>query len=169
MVPRIWVRLHGGLWAHRDRTRRARGMSRRVHAALHKAYLENLGGYISLLTEFDGPPVFPHKPMGVFIAPAAKIGRNVTIYQQVTIGKNDLPTSKGFGSPTIGHDVYIGAGAKIIGNVTVGDGARIGAGAVVVRDVPPGATVVAAPAHVRILPRPQEPEELDEPPAGEPS
>lgn len=148
---RILVRLSGGWWALRERTVRARGPLRRVYAGVYKLYLEQLGGYVSLLTTFAGPPRFPHKPIGVFIAPGAVIGQGVTIYQQVTIGKNDTETSPRFGSPTIGDGVYLGAGAKVIGAVTVGAGARIGAGAVVVRDVPAGATVVAAP--VRVLER----------------
>ncbi len=159
MLVRILVRLSGGWWAHRERTLRARGPLRRLHAAVHKLYLEEFGGYISLLTTFAGPPAFPHKPIGVFVAPGAVIGRGVTVYQQVTIGKNDIETSPRFGSPTIGDGVYIGAGAKIIGAVTVGAGARVGAGAVVVRDVPAGATVVAGP--VRVL------ERRDEPAAGD--
>ena len=126
----------------------ASGLRRKVYIAVYKLHLETYGSYVSVPTTFAGPPTFPHKPMGVFIAPDARIGRNVTIYQQVTIGMNDLAGSKGYGAPTIGDDVYIGAGAKIIGKVTVGDGARVGAGAVVVHDVPPGATVVSRPATV---------------------
>ncbi|GEL94982.1 serine O-acetyltransferase [Cellulomonas composti] len=152
MLPRIWVKAYGGWWAHRQVTVRARGPRRRIEASVHKLYLEGFGGYISLLATFDGAPTFPHKPMGVFIAPGAVVGKRVTIYQQVTLGKNDTETSPRFGSPTIGDDVYIGAGAKIIGAVTIGARSRIGAGAVVVQDVPADSTVVAAP--VRTIARP---------------
>ena len=152
MLVRILVRLSGGWWAHRERTVRAHGPLRRVHAAVHKLYLEEFGGYISLLTTFAGPPRFPHKPTGVFIAPGAVIGRDVTIYQQVTIGKNDIETSRWFGAPTIGDDVYIGAGAKILGPVWIGDDVQVGANAVVIHDVPAGAIAVGVPAQIRLRP-----------------
>ena len=64
---------------------------------------------------------------------------------QVTIGSNTLVDSKGQGAPTIGDNVYIGAGAKIIGKVTIGNNVRIGANCVVTKDVPDNTTVVSAP------------------------
>ena len=147
-----WVRLHGGFWKYRTRIVAMSGGRQRAHAFVYRRYLEYLGSYISLLASIDGPPKFPHKPTGVFIAPQAKLGRNVTIYQQVTIGRNETVGSRGFGSPSIGDDVYIGAGAKIIGNVRVGAGAKIGAGAIVVSDVPAGATAVSPAAIIRSAP-----------------
>ena len=84
----------------------------------------------------------PH-PNGVVIHQDAIIGRNSMIMQQVTIGI----TANG-GPPTIGSDVYIGAGAKILGKINIGDGARIGANAVVLCDVPPHTTAVGAPAKI---------------------
>lgn len=148
MIPRIWVRLSGGWWRHRERCLRARGPWRRVLVAVYKMYVEEHGGYVALGAEFAEAPRLPHELLSVFIAPGSRIGRRVTIHQQVVIGKNDDPTSSRYGSPTIGDDVYIGAGAKVIGAVQVGDGARIGAGTVVVKDVPAGATIVSAPAVV---------------------
>lgn len=62
------------------------------------------------------------------------------IYQQVTIGSNDLQNSRR--APTIGNNCLIGAGAKIIGNVHIGDNVRIGANAIVVDDVPDNCTIV---------------------------
>ena len=88
------------------------------------------------------PFATPHGLAGIFISYGAAVGEGCTIYHQVTIGSNTLPDSRGQGAPTIGSNVYIGAGAKIIGNVVVGDGARIGANAVVTFDVPANATVV---------------------------
>ncbi len=79
---------------------------------------------------------------GIFISGGAKIGKNCTIFQQVTIGSNTLKGSKKIGAPIIGDNVYIGAGAKIIGNVVIGDNVRIGANAIVVNDIPDNATVV---------------------------
>lgn len=72
------------------------------------------------------------------------MGDNCVIFQQVTIGSNTLQDSKYYGAPTVGNNVYIGAGAKIIGNVHIGDNVRIGANAVVVRDVPENTVVVMA-------------------------
>ncbi len=69
-------------------------------------------------------------------------GSGVFIEHQVTIGAERRA------SPTLGNDVFVGAGAKIIGAVSIGDGARIGANAVVVKDVPPYTTVVGIPARV---------------------
>ena len=85
---------------------------------------------------------FPHGLCGVFISGGAIIGKNCTIFQQVTIGSNTLEDSKHVGAPTIGDNVFIGAGAKIIGNVKIGDNVRIGAGAIVVDDVPNNSTII---------------------------
>ena len=86
----------------------------------------------------------PHGFYGIFISATAKIGRGCTIFQGVTIGSNTLLDSKNAGSPTIGDNAYIGAGAKIIGNVKIGNNVRIGAGCSVTRDVPDNCTVVQA-------------------------
>jgi serine O-acetyltransferase len=88
---------------------------------------------------------FPHA-VGVVVSNAAEIGRDVTIFQNVTIGGKESGARAGF--PKIGDGVTIYAGAIVIGGVAVGDGATIGAGAVVLDDVPVGATVVGSPARV---------------------
>lgn len=62
--------------------------------------------------------------------------------QQVTIGSNTLKDSKHFGSPIIGNNVFIGAGAKIIGNVHIGNNCRIGANCIVVKDMPDNSTAI---------------------------
>lgn len=84
----------------------------------------------------------PHGLSGIFISSGASIGAGCTIFQQVTIGSNTLADSRGAGAPTIGQNVFIGVGAKIIGNVTIGDNVRIGANCVVTSDIPDNATVV---------------------------
>ena len=89
--------------------------------------------------------VFLPHPQGIVIHSQTRIGRDVVIGHQVTLGGRDVSPA----APTIEDGVYIGAGAKILGGVTVGRGATVGANAVVTRDVPPGATVVGAN---RILP-----------------
>lgn len=82
----------------------------------------------------------PH-PHGIVISPYAHIGESVTIYHQVTIGANEHKVNYK-NAPTIGNNVYIGAGAKLIGDIKIGDNVVIGANAVVTKDVPDGYTVV---------------------------
>lgn len=84
--------------------------------------------------------------MGVVIGETAEIGDDVTLYHGVTLGGTSL--DKGKRHPTLGNDVVVGAGAKVLGPVTVGDGARVGSNAVVLKDVPEGATMVGIPARV---------------------
>lgn len=105
---------------------------------------------ISIDAQIASPLILPHGVCGVFITQSAVIGSNVVVFQQVTIGANTIKDSKSYGAPTIGNDVYIGAGAKIIGKVIVSDNVRIGANAVVVKDVPCNALVVCAEPRVII-------------------
>jgi serine O-acetyltransferase len=83
--------------------------------------------------------------LGVVIGETAEIGDDVYIYHQVTLGGTS--SERGKRHPTIGNNVIIGAGAKVLGAIMVGDGARIGANAVVVAPVPAGVTVVGIPAR----------------------
>ncbi len=80
---------------------------------------------------------------GVVIGETAEIGDNVLIYQGVTLGGTGKNTGKRH--PTIGNNVLVGAGAKILGPFKVGDNSRIGAGTVVLEEVPPNSTVVGVP------------------------
>ena len=84
--------------------------------------------------------VFLPHPMGIVIHNGSRIGQDVVIGHQVTLGGRDLTA----GAPDIGDGVYIGAGAKILGAVRIGRGATVGANAVVTKDVPDGGTVVGA-------------------------
>lgn len=93
-----------------------------------------------------GKGLFIDHGMGVVIGETAIIGDNCTIYQGVTLGGTGKDTGKRH--PTIGNNVMIGSGAKVLGPFTVGDGAKIAAGAVVLDTVPAGATVVGVPARV---------------------
>ena len=83
---------------------------------------------------------------GVIIGETAIIGDNVTLYQGVTLGGTGKEQGKRH--PTIGNNVMISAGAKILGSFTIGDNSKIGAGSVVLEEVPPNSTVVGVPGHV---------------------
>ena len=85
--------------------------------------------------------VLPHGLSGIFITGNAVIGTNCTIFQNVTIGRNNDVSSKGYGSPIIGNNVLLGAGSIIIGKCSIGNNVKIGAGVVVSFDVPDNATV----------------------------
>ncbi|MFL5900262.1 MAG: serine O-acetyltransferase [Solirubrobacterales bacterium] len=82
---------------------------------------------------------------GVVIGETAEIGERVTLYQGVTLGGTGF--QRGKRHPTLGDNVTVGSGAKLLGPIVVGDGAKIGANTVVIEDVPPGATVVGNPGH----------------------
>ena len=83
---------------------------------------------------------------GVVIGETTIIGDDVLIYQQVTLGGTGKESGKRH--PTLGNNVIVGAGAKVLGNITIGDNVRIGAGSVVVEDVPEHSTVVGIPGRV---------------------
>lgn len=83
---------------------------------------------------------------GVVIGETTEIGDNVTLYQGVTLGGTGKETGKRH--PTIGNNVMISAGARVLGSFTVGDNSKIGAGSVVLSEVPPNSTVVGVPGRV---------------------
>lgn len=93
-----------------------------------------------------GEGLFIDHGSGVVIGETAEIGDNVTIYQGVTLGGTGK--EKGKRHPTIGNNVVVSAGAKVLGSFTVGDNSRIGAGSVVLKEVPPDSTVVGVPGKV---------------------
>ena len=93
-----------------------------------------------------GRRLFIDHGMGVVIGETAILGDDITIYQGVTLGGTGK--QKGKRHPTIGNNVTIGAGARILGNVTIGDNCRVGAGSVVLRDVGPNSTIVGVPGHI---------------------
>jgi serine O-acetyltransferase len=93
-----------------------------------------------------GPGLFIDHGMGVVIGETAEVGKNVTIYQGVSLAGTSLKREKRH--PTLGDNVVVGAGAKVIGAIYIGDNSRIGAGSVVVRDVPPNSVVVGVPGRV---------------------
>lgn len=93
-----------------------------------------------------GKGLFIDHGMGVVIGETTIIGENCTIYQNVTLGGTGKEHGKRH--PTLGNNVLVGAGAKVLGPFKVGDSARIAAGAVVLNEVPPNSTAVGVPARV---------------------
>ena len=93
-----------------------------------------------------GKGLFIDHGMGVVIGETSIIGNNVTLFQEVTLGGTGK--EKGKRHPTIGDDVVIGAGAKVLGDITIGDNSYIGANAVVIKDVPQNSTVVGVPGRI---------------------
>ena len=93
-----------------------------------------------------GRGLFIDHGMGVVIGETTTIGRNVTLYQGVTLGGTGK--QRGKRHPTIGNNVVIGTGAKVLGDITIGDNSMVGANAVVVRSVPEHSTVVGVPGRI---------------------
>ncbi|MFZ5753665.1 MAG: serine O-acetyltransferase [Bacillota bacterium] len=93
-----------------------------------------------------GEGLFIDHGAGVVIGETAEIGDNVTIYQGVTLGGTGK--EKGKRHPTVGNNVVISAGAKVMGSFKVGDNVKIGAGSVVLKEVPPNCTVVGVPGRI---------------------
>jgi serine O-acetyltransferase len=130
----------------------------RLAHACWNAGLRWLGRFISHLSRWltgieihpgatIGRYVFIDHGMGIVIGETAEIGDGTTIYQGVTLGGTSL-TRGAKRHPTLGRNVIVGAGAKVLGGFTVGDNARIGSNAVVIKEVPPGATAVGNPARI---------------------
>ncbi|WP_285959077.1 serine O-acetyltransferase [Thomasclavelia spiroformis] len=93
---------------------------------------------------FESIPIFPHGLYGIIISKNAKIGKNCTIFHQVTIGEGKD------GAPCIGNNCYIGAGAKIIGKIKIGNNVKIGANCVVIEDIPDNSIVVLEKTRIII-------------------
>ena len=114
-------------------------------------FLSHLGRFLTGIEIHPGAKlgnrVFIDHGMGVVIGETAEIGDGCTIYHGVTLGGTSL--YKGAKRhPTLGRDVVVGAGAKVLGGFTVGDGAKVGSNAVVTKPVPAGATAVGNPARI---------------------
>lgn len=93
-----------------------------------------------------GPGFFIDHGMGVVIGETSEIGSDVTLYQGVTLGGTGR--ERGKRHPTLGNNVVVGAGAKVLGNIKIGNNVKIGAGSVVVHAVPDNCTVVGVPAEI---------------------
>lgn len=131
-----------------------------LHRVAHRLYKRKwfvLSRFISQISRFFtgieihpgaviGKGFFIDHGSGIVIGETTEIGDDVTLYQGVTLGGTGK--DKGKRHPTIGHNVTIGSGAKVLGPISIGHNAKIGAGAVVVRCIPPNSTAVGVPAHV---------------------
>lgn len=136
-----------------------------IHAVLwyrvaHKLYNRKfffLARFVSQLTRhFTGIEIHPGAKigrglfidhgMGVVIGETAEIGNNVVMYHGVTLGGTGK--EKGKRHPTVGDNVLIGSGAKVLGPINIGENAKIGANAVVLKDIPKDATAVGIPAKI---------------------
>ncbi|MCQ9207047.1 MAG: serine O-acetyltransferase [Omnitrophica bacterium] len=93
-----------------------------------------------------GTSLFIDHGMGIVIGETSVIGNNVTLFQGVTLGGTGK--ERGKRHPTLGNNIVVGGGAKILGNVNIGDNVQIGANAVVIRNVPPNSTVVGIPGRI---------------------
>jgi serine O-acetyltransferase len=131
-------------------------LSHRVAHALHDAGMPLLPRLLANTTRVAtgveihpaaqvGRALFIDHGAGVVIGETAEIGDDVTLYQGVTLGGTGF--ARGKRHPTVGDDVVIGSGAKVLGPVRVGRGSKIGANSVVIHDVPENATVVGNPGH----------------------
>ena len=93
-----------------------------------------------------GQRLFIDHGAGTVIGETAVVGNDVTLYQGVTLGGTGK--EKGKRHPTLGNNISIGSGAKLLGNITIGDNCRVGAGSVVLRNVPANSTIVGVPGHI---------------------
>ena len=129
----------------------------RISHRLLKMHMHFLARWISQLGRFFtgieihpgaeiGASLFIDHGMGVVIGETTIIGDNVTLYQGVTLGGTGK--EKGKRHPTLGNNIVVGAGAKVLGNITIGDNSYIGSNAVVIKDVPPNSTVVGVPGRI---------------------
>lgn len=132
-------------------------LSYRIAHLLHQLYIPVIPRLLSMFTRIltgveihpaakIGPGFFIDHGMGVVIGETSEIGKNVTLFQGVSLGGTGK--EKGKRHPTLCDNVVVGAGAKLLGNIRVGENTRVGAGSVVVESVPSNCTVVGVPAEV---------------------
>ena len=123
---------------------------RRLNIPLLPRWLSQVGKFITGIEIHPGAEIgkelFIDHGMGVVIGETTIIGDGVTLYQGVTLGGTGK--EKGKRHPTIGNNVVVGTGAKVLGNINIGDNSYVGANAVVIKDVPPNSTVVGVPGRI---------------------
>ncbi|WP_082890472.1 serine O-acetyltransferase [Halotalea alkalilenta] len=119
---------------------RAKFLTTYILKKLQRTY----GVYISSKADIGAGLILPH-PNGVVIGEKVIIGKNCTIYQQVTLGGGKVGDQSSGNYPVIGDNVTIYAGAKVLGSIKIGDNVIIGANAVIIKDVPSKAVAVGVP------------------------
>jgi serine O-acetyltransferase len=121
-----------------------------INAPFFPRWVSQLGRFFTGIEIHPGARIgksfFIDHGMGVVIGETAIIGDNVLLYQGVTLGGTGK--ARGKRHPTIGNNVVVGAGAKVLGDITIGDNSYIGSNAVVIKDVPPNSTVVGVPGRI---------------------
>jgi len=131
--------------------------SHRINHLLYRLKIPVLPRFLSQLARFFtgieihpgaklGPGFFIDHGMGVVIGETTETGKDATLYQGVTLGGTGR--ERGKRHPTLGDNVVIGAGAKVLGNIRLGNNVKVGAGSVVVHSVPDNCTVVGVPAEI---------------------
>ena len=130
-----------------------RGITHKLYQKKHFALARFISQVARFFTQVEihpgaklGRRLFIDHGAGVVIGETAEIGNDVTLYQGVTLGGTGKENGKRH--PTIGNDVVVGAGAKVLGSFTVGNNVKIGAGSVVLKPVPDNCTVVGIPGKV---------------------
>ena len=130
-----------------------RGITHKLYQRKHYALARFISQIARLLTQVEihpgaklGRRLFNDHGAGVVIGETAEIGNDVTLYQGVTLGGTGKESGKRH--PTIGNDVVVGAGAKVLGSFRVGNNVKIGAGSVVLKPVPDNCTVVGIPGRI---------------------
>jgi serine O-acetyltransferase len=171
-LARVARELREDLTAAQERDPAARGVGRgeilltyggvqallahRISHALHEAGIPIAPRFFANVTKVVtgveihpaakiGRALFIDHGAGVVIGETAEVGDDVTLYQGVTLGGTGF--GRGKRHPTVGSEVVVGSGAKLLGPIEVGDRVKIGANSVVIHDVPPNATVVGNPGH----------------------
>jgi serine O-acetyltransferase len=131
-------------------------LSHRITHALYEAGVPLAPRFVANLTKIAtgieihpaariGRGLFMDHGSGIVIGETAEVGDDVTMYQGVTLGGTGF--ARGKRHPTVGNEVMIGAGSKLLGPIDVGDRSKIGANSVVIHDIPPNSTVVGNPGH----------------------
>ncbi len=134
----------------------ARQFHRLAHTLWHwripffPRYISHISRFLTGIEIHPGAEIgkgfFIDHGMGIVIGETSQIGDNVLLYQGVTLGGTSQQKKKRH--PTLGNNVVVGTGAKLIGAITIGDNSKVGAGSVVINSVPPNATVVGVPGRV---------------------
>ncbi len=134
-----------GRWTYREGPTGAAGVPfKAAYHALHKA-VEVATGVVLPASADVGPGLLISHPGTIIVHPQTRIGAHCSVGQDTTIGTTGRG---GNGVPSIGQDVFLGSGCRVLGGISIGDGASIGANAVVLRDVPAYHTAVGVPAQV---------------------